>query len=391
MRGVGTPDLVIRVKPRPLILAAPAAGALDAFRADTRRRAADFAADYEAYFRRCDALDDTPRTMLDPAPRVALVPGVGLFGIGRSRKDAAIAADLAEICVETIEGAERIGRFAPLPEAELFKLEYWSLEQAKLESVVEKPLSGHVAVVTGGGGTIGRATARLFAAEGAHVAALDIDGEAARESAEAAGNGAIGIECDVTDRAALEAAFRRVAEAFGGVDILVSNAGAAWEGGIGTVDDAALRRSFEINFFAHQAAAQAATRIMLAQGTGGALLFNASKQAVNPGANFGPYGLPKAATLFLSRQYALEYGRQGIRSNAVNADRVRSGLLTDAAVAARAAARGVDEAEYLSGNLLGLEVSAEHVARAFLEQALAERTTGGLATVDGGNMAAAPR
>ena len=135
----------------------------------------------------------------------------------------------------------------------------------------------------------------------------------------------------------MRAAFDRVAEQFGGVDIVVSNAGAAWQGRIGEVDDAVLRRSFELNFFAHQTVAQNAVRIMLAQGTGGCLLFNVSKQAVNPGPNFGPYGLPKAATLALVRQYALDYGADGIRANAVNADRIRSGLLTPEMIAARAA------------------------------------------------------
>ena len=113
-----------------------------------------------------------------------------------------------------------------------------------------------------------------------------------------------------------------------------------------------LRKSFELNFFAHQTVAQEAVRIMLKQGTGGVLLFNLSKQAVNPGANFGPYGLPKAAAMLLMRQYALDYGQDGIRSNGVNADRIRSGLLTDAMIAARSKARGISEAEYMSGNLL---------------------------------------
>ena len=135
--------------------------------------------------------------------------------------------------------------------------------------------------------------------------------------------------------------------AFGGVDLVVSNAGAAWQGKIGEVDEAILRASFELNFFAHQKVAQAAVKIMLAQGTGGCLLFNVSKQAVNPGANFGPYGLPKAATLFLMRQYALDYGADGIRANAVNADRIRSGLLTEEFIRERAAgARGVRKGVY---------------------------------------------
>jgi NAD(P)-dependent dehydrogenase (short-subunit alcohol dehydrogenase family) len=132
-------------------------------------------------------------------------------------------------------------------------------------------------------------------------------------------------------------------------------------------------------------------RIMLRQGTGGVLLFNISKQAVNPGANFGPYGLPKAATMLLMRQYALDYGADGIRSNGVNADRVRSGLLTDAMIAARAKARGLSEAEYMAGNLLNREVLAEDVAQAFVQLALARKTTGHIETVDGGNIAAALR
>ena len=180
-------------------------------------------------------------------------------------------------------------------------------------------------------------------------------------------------------------------ESFGGVDIVVSNAGAAWQGRIGEVDEAVLRQSFEINFFAHQRVAQNAVRVMRAQGTGGVLLFNVSKQSVNPGANFGPYGLPKAATLFLVRQYALDYGAEGIRANAVNADRIRSGLLTPEFIAQRAQARGLSEHDYMAGNLLGREVTADDVAQAFLHQALELKTTGDVTTVDGGNIAAALR
>jgi NAD(P)-dependent dehydrogenase (short-subunit alcohol dehydrogenase family) len=195
----------------------------------------------------------------------------------------------------------------------------------------------------------------------------------------------------VTDTSSVNAAFGQVVETFGGVDIVVSNAGAAWQGRIGEVDEATLRKSFELNFFGHQRVAQAGVKIMLRQGTGGCLLFNVSKQAVNPGPNFGPYGLPKAATLLLVRQYAVDYGADGIRSNGVNADRIRSGLLTGDFIKARAQARGVTEQEYMSGNLLGREVTAEDVAQAFLHQALELKTTGDITTVDGGNIAAALR
>jgi NAD(P)-dependent dehydrogenase (short-subunit alcohol dehydrogenase family) len=137
--------------------------------------------------------------------------------------------------------------------------------------------------------------------------------------------------------------------------------------------------------------AQNAVRIMQAQETGGCLLFNTSKQAVNPGKDFGPYGLPKAATLFLVKQYALDHGKEGIRSNAVNADRIRTGLLTSDMVAARAKARGISEDDYMSGNLLGLEVTADDVAEAFVFLALARKTTAATITVDGGNIEASLR
>src|SRR6202040_334303 len=178
------------------------------------------------------------------------------------------------------------------------------------------------------------------------------------------GGAALAVSCDVTEAASVRAAFAKVTEAFGGVDIVVSNAGAAWQGRIGEVDEAILHKSFDLNFYGHQRVAQAAVRIMLAQGTGGCLLFNVSKQAVNPGPNFGPYGLPKAATLLLVRQYALEYGADGIRANAVNADRIQIGLLTDAFIAERSQARRLSAKDYMSGNLLAREVTADDVAQA---------------------------
>jgi rhamnose utilization protein RhaD (predicted bifunctional aldolase and dehydrogenase)/NAD(P)-dependent dehydrogenase (short-subunit alcohol dehydrogenase family) len=389
--GVVTPDHNIRIKNKPMVVPAPAAGELADFRSSVRDAVAAYGEAYKGYFARNNARVGGIKTMLDPVPRVVLVPGIGLFGLGRSRKDAMIAADLAEAAIATITDAEAVGRFEPLPESDLFDVEYWSLEQAKLGSAKELPLAGQVAVITGAAGAIGSATAKAFAAAGAEVALLDVDEAAARAKARAIGGSAQGIRCDVTDAASVGRAFAQVAAAFGGVDIAVSNAGAAWQGRIGEVDEAVLRESFELNFYGHQRVAQAAVKIMRAQGTGGCLLFNVSKQAVNPGPDFGPYGLPKAATLFLVRQYAVDYGNEGIRANAVNADRIRSGLLTEDMIAARSKARGLSEADYMRGNLLGREVSAEDVAQAFLAQALALKTTADVTTVDGGNIAAALR
>ncbi len=389
--GVVTPDHTIRTKNWPLVVSAPADGDATGFQCAARSAVADFVAHYMDYFERNNARVGGIKKMLDPLPRVALVPGLGLFGLGRSKKEAGVAADLAEAAIASITDAEAIGRFESISEADMFDMEYWSLEQAKLGQAAEKLLAGQIAVVTGAGGAIGAATAKAFAAAGAEVALLDLDLAAALAKAKAIGGAPLAVACDVTKPASVAAAFNKVAETFGGVDIVVSNAGAAWQGRIGEVDEAVLRESFELNFYGHQRVAQAAVKIMLAQGTGGCLLFNVSKQAVNPGPNFGPYGLPKAATLFLVRQYALDYGGKGIRANAVNADRIRSGLLTDDFIKERAKARGLSEQDYMAGNLLQREVTADDVAQAFLAQALALKTTADVTTVDGGNIAAALR
>jgi NAD(P)-dependent dehydrogenase (short-subunit alcohol dehydrogenase family) len=259
-----------------------------------------------------------------------------------------------------------------------------------------------VVVVTGGGGAIGAATARAFAVAGAELAVLDLDPNGALAAAAACGGRALGLACDVTDPAQVRDAFARVCRHFGGLDIVVSNAGAAWTGPIATLDEAELRASFELNLFAHQSVAQAAVACFRHQDPtgesgadhaplGGQLLFNVSKQALNPGPNFGAYGIAKAALLALMRQYALEEGGAGIRANAINADRIRSGLLDDTMIRERAAARGISEELYMAGNLLGQEVRAADVADAFVALALLERTTGALLTVDGGNVAAMVR
>ena len=389
--GVVTPDHTIRTKNWPVIVPAPEAGKLDAWAKDVHAAVDAFVARYHKYFEVNNAKSPVKKKELDPLPRVILVPGVGMFGIGATAKDAAIAADIAENAVAVITDAEAMGEYRSISEFDMFEVEYWSLEQAKLGKSNEKSLARQVAVITGGASGIGAATAKAMAKEGAEVAILDRDLEAAKAAAKKIGGKALAVECDVTNPQSVRAAFDKVVSTFGGVDIVVSNAGAAWQGTIGHVDDETLRKSFELNFWAHQAVAQHATRIMQAQGTYGVLLFNTSKQAVNPGKDFGPYGLPKAATLFLVKQYALDHGKDGIRANAVNADRIRSGLLTDDMVAARSKARGVSEADYMAGNLLKREVTAEDVADAFVYLATATKTTAAVVTVDGGNIEASMR
>lgn len=389
--GVVTPDHTIRTKNWPVIVPAPEAGKLEQWSKDVHEAVAAYVARYHRYFEDNNAKSAVKKKELDPLPRVILVPGVGMFGVGGSAKDAAIAADIAENAIAVITDAEAMGEYRSISDFDMFEVEYWSLEQAKLGKSNEKSLARQVAAITGGGSGIGAATARAMAKEGAEVAILDRDLEAAKAVAKKIGGKALAVECDVTNPQSVRAAFDAVVSAFGGVDIVVSNAGAAWQGTIGKVDDEILRKSFELNFWAHQAVAQQATRIMQAQGTFGCLLFNTSKQAVNPGKDFGPYGLPKAATLFLVKQYALDHGKDGIRANAVNADRIRSGLLTDDMVAARSKARGVSEADYMAGNLLKREVTAEDVADAFVYLATATKTTAAVVTVDGGNIEASLR
>ena len=199
------------------------------------------------------------------------------------------------------------------------------------------------------------------------------------------------LHCDVRNKNSVRKAFKIISEQYGGIDILISNAGTAISGPIAEVDDRILRESFEDNFFSHQNFSSETIKIMKKQNTQGCLLFNISKQSVNPGKNFGPYGLPKTALLSLCKQYAIDYGSLGIRSNGVNADRIRSGLLNDGMIKSRAKAREVSTDEYMRGNLLLNEVKAEDVAKAFFHLAVSKKTTGAVLTVDGGNIAASLR
>ncbi len=388
-RGNATPEHVIHIKRKGLALPAPRADDLAGFKQAVKQAVAAYREDYRAYFERNNARLGGIKTMLDPSPRAFYVPGVGVFAAGPTAKQARVAADVIEATVEVITKAEGIGGFEPLPEEDLFDLEYWSLEQIKLTKNVEKPLTRQIAVVTGAASGLGLAIAEALKAEGAELALLDV----AREPLEAAAKrlGALAVACDLTDPAAVDAAFAKVAERFGGVDIVASNAGAAFQGAMIDVPDEILQKAFALNLWSHHYVSRAAVRIMKKQGTGGALTYNVSKQAVNPGPDFGPYGLSKSALMALMRQYAIEHGADGITANAVNADRIRTGLMTDEMVAERSRARGLSPEAYMRGNLVKREVLASDVAAAFVHLAKARVSTGAVVTVDGGNVAAMMR
>ncbi len=390
-KGAMTPDFIIRTKNHPLVLPAPDASGLEDFRKSVHDAVADYTKEYTAYFERQKKASGLEVAMLDPQPRVVLVPGLGLFGLGKTLREASVNADIAASTAEAVLDAESIGCFESIGEDEVFGIEYWDMEQAKVKKVQHDVFSGKVAMVTGAAGAIGLATAKAFSDRGAEIALLDLDIESLEKAKKTLGPDTLAIACDVTDRRSVADAFRKICRKFGGIDIVVSNVGAAIQGRIGEVDDKILRKSFELNFFSHQAISQEAVAVMKLQGIGGILLYNVSKQAVNPGPDFGPYGLAKAATLFLVRQYALDHGRDGIRANGINADRIRSGLLNEDMIASRSKARGLSVREYMAGNLLKLEVTAEDVAEAFVHLALEKKTTGSITTVDGGNIAAALR
>lgn len=387
-RGVASPDHVIRTKGRMLVLAkddlakgGPAISEKVEAYADT----------YRAMFERQNARVGGIKIMLEPHPCVAWIEGLGIVGIGKDAGAAAAAADIAEQTVEVMCQGEAAGGFFPIGEDDLFDMEYWSLEQAKLAKAAAKPFAGQIVAVTGGAGAIGLATAKAFAREGAAIALIDFNRKNCEAAVAAIGSNCLAVVADLTKPDAADRAIEQIAARFGGLDVLVSNAGAAVQGNLLELDEAVLRSSFELNFFSHLAMARAASRVFSAQGHGGQMLFNVSKQAVNPGKGFGAYGLPKATTFFLVRQLALELGGEGIRVNGVNADRIRSGLLTDDFIASRAEARGVSAGDYMAGNLLKAEVEAHHVADAFVALAKSERTTAHVITVDGGNIEAALR
>jgi rhamnose utilization protein RhaD (predicted bifunctional aldolase and dehydrogenase)/NAD(P)-dependent dehydrogenase (short-subunit alcohol dehydrogenase family) len=390
-RGVATPEQVIRIKSEPAILPAANASDLAGWKEAAEAAIATFIADYKAYFHRHNERVGGSKKPLDPLPRVLALPGFGIIGVGKSAIEASVASDVAEAWIDAVLDAESVGSFESITEADHFDMEYWSLEQAKLGKGGEKRLARHIVAVTGGGGAIGNAIARAFAAEGAEIAILDVDAEKAEATRKQIGGRSLALGCDVTDPVNVDRAIGTIIAHFGGLDILVSNAGSAFGGMMADMPDSVLRGSFELNFFGHQTMARAAVRVMRQQGMGGVLLFNVSKQAINPGMNFGAYGTAKAALLALVRQYALEHGADGIRSNAVNADRIRSGLLSPEMIESRAAARGVTAGEYMAGNLLGAEVTAEDVAEAFVASASLRKTTGNVITVDGGNVAAMMR
>ncbi len=387
-RGMASPDHVIRTKGRPLFLRE---NVWRQGREAIRKEVLSFQKEYKAYFNRQAPRASEPKKLLPPDPKHAWVEGVGLIGIGSDAKAASISADLAEQNLRVRAIGEDYGGFFPLGEKDLFDCEYWSLEQAKLGKGRAPKFQGKVVMITGGAGAIGLATAKAFVSQGAHCFLVDLDSSELKKSAKELGVGNHSFAGDITNPQTVADSMEACVTAFGGLDILISNAGAAHSGAMLDIEDKKIREAFELNFFAHRNFSIAAAKLMQTQGRPGQIIFNISKQAVNPGKNLGAYGLPKATTLFLMKQLALELGEHGIRVNGINADRIRSGLLTENFISERASARGISKESYMAGNILKREVKAHHVAQAFVNLAALERTTAHVLTVDGGNIEASLR
>tara|TARA_B100000787_G_C16194449_1_gene299734 strand:+ start:1473 stop:3497 length:2025 start_codon:yes stop_codon:yes gene_type:complete len=386
-KGVVTPDHVIRTKPTPLILNIDNYINSKDLKSYISKEVAKFKKNYINYFNKFNKGKNLFR-ILDSVPQIILIQNLGMFSIGRTLKESIVNGDVSESSIHTIIEIEERSKFKSISKKDIFDVEYWSLEQAKLNKS-ESPLTGKVVLVTGGTGTIGYSTAQKFKDNGAEVIIIDKDHKKIIKESKKAEFEA--FTCDVTSRKEFSNVLSKISIKYGGIDILISNAGSAFQSPIAEIEDKDLRDSFDINFFSHQIAASECIKIMKTQNNGGCLLFNISKQAINPGKNFGSYGTSKAALLALCKQYALEYGQYGIRSNGVNADRILGGMLTKQLVNDRAKARNTTAEGYLKGNLLKQSVDPSDVADAFFNLATSKKTTAAILTVDGGNIEASLR
>ena len=381
-KGPVTPDHVIRIKSKILFISKNKYLKID-------EEIKKYCLSYKKYFLKNKNFVNNCK-IIDPLPRIIVLEGIGIVSSGKKLKDQKISYDVFKSMASSVLDAERIGRFKSIVEKDIFKMEYWPLERAKLDNAKVQSLDGNNVIITGGGGTIGMAIAKKFRQEGANV--ILIDKKYDKDLLEKNNlHDCFIVNADLTNNQKLKKIVEKIVLNFGGIDVLISNAGRAFQGAIETVDPKIIKKSYDINFLSHQNISQLAVQIMKKQSTGGLILYNLSKQAINPGKNFGPYGLAKSTTLFLMKQYALECGEYNIRVNGINADRIESGLLTKELINQRATSRGLSKERYLSNNLLNKQVLADDVAEAFYAQTLLKKTTANIITVDGGNIEASLR
>lgn len=369
-QGPATPDHVIRTKRVPLV----------------GRDVEGYTAAYGAWFKEHAPGAASPKTMLDPAPRVILDPELGLITAGRTAKDAAIAAEIYDHTMDIIERAERLGGWRALPPKELFDVEYWDLEQAKLAKAGKPPVfAGEVALVTGAASGIGRACVESLLARGAAVVGLDVDpaitGLSRRDC--------LGLRCDVTVEEEVAGALRKAATAFGGLDMLILNAGIF--PATKKIADLPLEewdRVLRVNVDANVLLMRLAHPFLKLAPAGGRVVVIGSKNVPAPGPGAAAYSASKAALHQLARVAALEWGGDGIRVNVLHPNAVfDTGVWTEEVLASRAAAYGLSVEEYRKKNVLGVEVTSRDVAELAAELCGPRfaKTTGAWIPVDGGN------
>ncbi|MGV9362352.1 bifunctional aldolase/short-chain dehydrogenase [Amycolatopsis sp. NPDC003731] len=391
--GTSCPDHFLRTKVRPLVVDLPGTAPLEDVVARLKELHAEYRNEYRAYYERHADADSPAMRGADPA--IVLVPGVGMFSFGKDKQTARVAGEFYVNAINVMRGAEAVSTYAPIPESEKFRIEYWALEEAKLQRMPKpKPLAGRIALVTGAGSGIGKAIARRLAAEGACVTIADVNGDAAAEVAAEIGGTA--VTADVTDAAAVQAAIDATVLAYGGIDLVVNNAGLSISKPLLETTERDWDLQHDVMAKGSFLVSRAAAKAMVAQGIGGDIVYISSKNSVFAGPNNVAYGAAKADQAHQVRLLAAELGGHGIRVNGVNPDGVvqGSGIFAGGWGAQRAAVYGVEEAKlgefYAQRTILKREVLPEHVAAAVFALTGGEltHTTGLHVPVDAGVAAA---
>jgi rhamnulose-1-phosphate aldolase/alcohol dehydrogenase len=395
--GTSCPDHFLRTKVRPLVVDLPATAPVADVVARLAQLHTEYRAEYTAYYSRHATPGSPPMRGADPA--IVLVPGVGMFSFGKDKQTARVAGEFYVNAINVMRGAEAVSTYAPIDEAEKFRIEYWALEEAKLQRMPKpKPLATRVALVTGAASGIGKAIAHRLAREGACVVVVDLDLQKATAAATEIGSTdvAVGVAADVSNAEGVAAAFREAVLAFGGVDLVVNNAGLSISKPLLETTEADWDLQHDVMAKGSFLVSREAARIMIEQGMGGDIVYISSKNSLFAGPNNIAYGATKADQAHQVRLLAAELGQYQVRVNGINPDGVvrGSGIFAGGWGASRAALYGVPEAElgefYAQRTLLKREVLPEHVADAVFALTGGDltRTTGLHVPVDSGVAAA---